>query len=180
MKTEIHSRVTDLIGSTPMVRLDRLSPLEGASILAKLEFFNPGGSVKDRIALAMIEAAEGSGLLQDGMTIVEATSGNTGIGLAMLCAQSGYRLILTMPETMSFERRSLVARYGAEVVLTPGPEDMDGAVQRAAQIVQQNPRCISLRQFDNPANPEVHRQTTGPEILRATQGRISALVVGVI
>ncbi len=179
MKTEILSRVTELIGGTPIVRLDRLSPPDGASILAKLEFFNPGGSVKDRIALAMIEAAEGSGLLQTGMTIVEATSGNTGIGLAMLCAQFGYRLILTMPETMSFERRSLVARYGAEVVLTPGTEDMDGAVQRAAEIVRQNPRCISLRQFDNPANPEVHRQTTGPEILRATEGRISALVVGV-
>ena len=107
MKTRIHSRVTELIGSTPMVRLDRLSPADGASILAKLKFFNPGGSVKDRIALAMIEAAEESGLLQDGMTIVEATSGNTGIGLAMICAQFGCRLILTMPETMSFERRSL-------------------------------------------------------------------------
>ena len=179
VKTEIQGRVTDLIGSTPMVRLDRLSPPDGASIVAKLEFFNPGGSVKDRIALAMIEAAERSGLLQAGTTIVEATSGNTGIGLAMLCAQAGYRLILTMPETMSFERRSLVARYGAEVVLTSGPEDMDGAVRKAAEIVQQSARCISLRQFDNPANPEVHRQTTGPEILRATGGQISALVVGV-
>lgn len=179
MKTEIHSRVTDLIGRTPMVRLDCLSPPDGATILAKLEFFNPGGSVKDRIALAMIEAAEKEEKLRAGMTIVEATSGNTGIGLAMLCAQSGYRLILAMPETMSFERRSLVARYGAEVELTSGSMDMDGAVQRAAEIVHENRNCISLRQFDNPANPEVHRRTTGPEILEATGGQLSAFVVGV-
>ena len=175
----IHNQVSDLIGKTPMVRLDQLSPAGGATILGKLEYLNPGGSVKDRIALSMIRAAEASGKLEKGMTIVEATSGNTGIGLAMLCARFDYELILTMPETMSFERRALVTRYGAKVVLTPGSEDMAGAVKRAREIMQQNPRCMEMRQFENPANPEVHRLTTGPEILEATKGNISAFVTGV-
>ena len=179
MNTHICARISDLIGGTPMMRLDRLSPPGGASILGKLEYLNPGGSVKDRIALSMIQDAERSGRLQPGMTIVEATSGNTGIGLALLCANLNYRLILTMPETMSFERRALVTRYGAEVVVTPGDEDIAGAVRRAGEIVGQNPRCIELRQFENPANPEVHRQTTGPEILHATEGKIAAFVAGV-
>ena len=162
-----------------MVRLDALSPPGGATILGKLEYLNPSGSVKDRPALSMIRDAESTGLLRPGMTIVEATSGNTGIGLAMLCAKFDYDLILTMPETMSFERRSLVKRYGARVVLTPGDNDMAGAVSKASEIVEQNPGCIQLKQFENPANPEMHRKTTGPEILEATGGAITAFVAGV-
>lgn len=179
MQSRIGERVTDLIGTTPMVRLATMSPPGGATILAKLEHLNPGGSVKDRIALNMLREAERSGALTPGMTVVEATSGNTGIGLAMLCARLGYRLVLTMPETMSFERRALVRRYGAEVVLTPGAGDMDGAKQRAREIVEQNANCVELKQFDNPANPQVHRDATGPEILEATQGRVSAFVAGI-
>ena len=179
MQTPIANRVTDIIGRTPIVRLDRLSPPRGAVILGKMEYLNPGGSVKDRIALSMIEDAERSGRLKPGMTIVEATSGNTGIGLAMLCAKLGYRLVLTMPETMSFERRALVTRYGAEVIITKGSGDMEGSRQRAREIVEKNPDCIELKQFDNPANPEVHRRTTGPEILEATSGKITAFVAGI-
>ena len=179
MRDSISNRVSEIIGATPMMRLENLSPPGGAAILAKMEYLNPGGSVKDRIAQNMIDDAERSGNLKPGMTIVESTSGNTGIGLAMLCAARNYRLILTMPETMSFERRALVARYGAEVVITPGSGDMEGAGQRAREIVSQSANCIELRQFDNPANPEVHRQTTGPEILQATGGRVSAFVAGV-
>lgn len=175
----IADRVTDVIGKTPIVALDRLSPPGGARILAKMEYLNPGGSVKDRIALSMILDAEQSGRLRPGMTIVEATSGNTGIGLAMLCAKLGYRLVLTMPETMSFERRALVIRFGAEVVITKGSGDMEGSRQRAEEIVRENPNCIELKQFDNPANPEVHRRTTGPEILTATGGKVSAFVAGI-
>jgi len=175
----IYSQVADLIGRTPMVRLDSLSPAGGATILGKLEFLNPSGSVKDRPALNMIRDAEAKGRLKPGMTIVEATSGNTGIGLAMLCAKFDYNLILTMPETMSFERRSLVKRYGARVVLTPGDEDMAGSVKKAREIVTRNPGCIQLNQFDNPANPEIHRKTTGPEILDVTGGEIAAFVAGV-
>ena len=158
----IRNQIAELIGRTPMMRLDNLSPPGGATILGKLEYLNPGGSVKDRIALSMIQDAEKSHRLKRGMAIVEATSGNTGIGLAMICARFNYRLILTMPETMSFERRALVTRYGAEVILTPGDQDMAGAVKKAREIVEQNPNCIELRQFENPANPEIHRQTTGP------------------
>ena len=135
--------------------------------------------MKDRIAQSMIADAERSGKLKPGMTIVEATSGNTGIGLAMLCAVLNYRLILTMPETMSFERRALVTRYGAEVEITPGSGDMEGARQKAQDIISDHPNCIELRQFDNPANPEIHRQATAPEILRATGGKIAAFVTGV-
>ncbi len=175
----IHEGISQLIGRTPLMRLSALSPKGGGTILGKLEYLNPGGSVKDRIALSMIEAAEANGDLREGVAVVEATSGNTGIGLAMICAQRGYRLILTMPETMSFERRALVTRYGAEVVLTSGDADMAGAVERARQIVAENPNCIELRQFENPANPQVHRATTGPEILEATQGDLAAFVAGV-
>ncbi len=175
----MHNRIADLIGRTPMVRLNNLSPPGAAAILAKLEYLNPGGSVKDRIALSMIRDAERTGRLKRGMAIVEATSGNTGIGLAMICAQFNYRLILTMPETMSFERRALVTRYGAEVMLTPGDQDMAGAVRKAREIVAQNPNCIELRQFENPANPDVHRKTTGPEILETVEGNIAAFVAGV-
>ena len=179
MPDTIVGRVSDIIGGTPMVRLENLSPAGGATILAKMEYLNPGGSVKDRIALNMIRDAEKTGTLKPGMTIVEATSGNTGIGLAMLCAKLKYRLVLTMPETMSFERRALVTRYGAEVVITPGSGDMDGAKQRAQEIIKKNPNCIELKQFDNPANPEAHRQTTGPEIVKATGGKVTAFVSGV-
>ena len=175
----VQTQIGDLIGKTPMMRLDRLGRKGRATILAKLEYLNPGGSVKDRIARSMIDAAETEGRLQPGMGIVEATSGNTGIGLAMICAERGYRLILTMPETMSFERRSLVIRYGAEVVLTPGKEDIPGAVRRARGLAERNPGWIELRQFENPANPQVHRETTGPEIMEATGGNVAALVVGV-
>lgn len=179
MPKRVHNQVADLIGRTPMVRLDALSPPGGATILGKLEYLNPSGSVKDRPALSMIRDAESTGRLRPGMTIVEATSGNTGIGLAMLCAKFDYNLVLTMPETMSFERRSLVKRYGARVVLTPGDNDMAGAVSKASEIVEQNPGCIQLKQFENPANPEMHRKTTGPEILEATGGGITAFVAGV-
>ena len=179
MKSRVYSQVAELIGGTPMVRLDALSPDGGATILGKLESLNPSGSVKDRIALSMIRDAETSGKLKPGMTIVEATSGNTGIGLAMLCAKFDYHLILTMPESMSFERRALVARYGAQVVLTPGDDDLAGSVKKAREIVEQNPGCIELRQFDNPANPQVHRETTGPEILEAVGDDIAAFVAGV-
>ena len=179
MESRTYGQVADLIGSTPMVRLDALSPAGGATILGKLEMLNPSGSVKDRIALGMIRDAEASGKLKPGMTIVEATSGNTGIGLAMLCAKFDYRLILTMPESMSFERRALVARYGAQVILTPGDDDLAGSVKKARHIVEKNPGCIELRQFDNPANPEVHRQTTGPEILQAAGNDIAAFVAAV-
>jgi cysteine synthase A len=179
LPSAIYAQVADLIGRTPIVRLETLSPPGGATILGKLEYLNPSGSVKDRPALSMIRDAEATGRLKPGMTIVEATSGNTGIGLAMLCAKFDYNLILTMPETMSFERRSLVKRYGARVVLTPGGDDMAGSVKKAQEIVKQNTGCIQLNQFDNPANPEVHRQTTGPEILEATGGDIAAFVAGV-
>jgi len=179
IQPKLTSNVSELIGNTPLIRLNKMSPIDGASILAKLELLNPGGSVKDRIALAMLVSAEQEGQLQAGVTVVEATSGNTGIALAMLCAELGYSLILTMPETMSFERRSLVARYGAEVILTPDSKDIAGAVQRAQEIIQQNPRCIGLRQWDNPANPECHRQTTAQEILNAVEGPIAAFVAGV-
>jgi len=179
LKNALFDQVADLIGNTPTVRLHRLSPPGGAKLLGKLEFLNPGGSVKDRLALNLIRDAERSGRLKRGMTIVEATSGNTGIGLAMLCSRFNYRLMLTMPETMSFERRALVSRYGAEVVLTPGDKDMAGAVQKARELVARNTDFMELRQFENPANPEIHRLTTGPEILEATQGNIAAFVAGV-
>ncbi len=167
------------IGNTRLVRLNRLVTPGMATIYAKLESSNPGGSIKDRIALAMIEAAESDGRLTAGATIVEPTSGNTGIGLALVCAVKGYHLILTMPETMSLERRRLLAAYGAELVLTPGHLGMKGAVQRAEDIAAER-HCLLPQQFKNPANPEVHRRTTGPEIIRDMAGTsIDGFVAGV-
>src|SRR5207253_6502733 len=171
--------VLDLIGNTPMVRLARVTPVGGAELLGKMESLNPGGSVKDRIALAMIEAAESAGLLKPGDTIVEPTSGNTGIGLAMVAAVKGYKLILTMPEDMSVERRRLLTRYGAQLVLTPAIEGMSGAVYAAQERVEKNKSFFMPQQFNNPANPEVHRRTTVRELLAATDGRIDAFVAGV-
>jgi cysteine synthase A len=171
--------VLGLIGSTPVVKLHSLPGQEDATIWAKLEYFNPGGSIKDRICLAMIEAAEKEGQIHPGWTIVEPTSGNTGVGLAMVCAVKGYRLILTMPETMSGERRSLLAAYGAQLELTPGSEGMRGAIKRAEEIVQKNKNYFMPQQFKNKANPQIHRQTTALEILNQVKGRIDALVAGV-
>jgi cysteine synthase A len=169
----------DLIGDTPLVRLERITPAGSAEVLAKVESRNPAGSVKDRIALAMIEDAEQRGLLQPGATIVEPTSGNTGIGLAMVAAVKGYKLILTMPDDMSGERRKLLQRYGAELVLTPAIEGMTGAVFAAEELVARNQGYFMPQQFNNPANPEVHRRTTVQEILRDTEGRLDAFVAGV-
>jgi cysteine synthase A len=169
----------ELIGDTPLVELQRIPGLGSARILGKLESLNPAGSVKDRIALAMIDEAERSGRLKPGDTIVEPTSGNTGIGLAMVAAIKGYRLILTMPEDMSMERRTLVARFGAQVVLTPAIEGMSGAVYAAESFVAENPGYFMPQQFVNPANPEIHRLTTAQEILKATDGRLDAFVAGV-
>jgi len=169
----------ELIGDTPLVELQRIPPRGSARILGKLESLNPAGSVKDRIALAMIDEAERSGRLKAGNTIVEPTSGNTGIGLAMVAAIKGYRLILTMPEDMSVERRALVSRFGAEVILTPAIEGMSGAVFAAESLVEKNPGYFMPQQFVNPANPEIHRLTTAQEILKATQGQIDAFVAGV-
>jgi len=171
--------VLELVGSTPLVRLKRVIPQEAASVLGKMENLNPGGSVKDRIALAMIEDAERGGRLKPGSTIVEPTSGNTGIGLALVAAVKGYRIVLTMPEDMSLERRRLLERYGAELVLTPAIEGMTGAVFAAQQLCKENPNYFMPQQFENPANPEVHYRTTAREILDATGGRLDAFVAGV-
>ncbi|HIC88090.1 MAG TPA: cysteine synthase A [Anaerolineae bacterium] len=170
--------VTQLVGNTPLVRLNHLIGPDAARVLAKLEFFNPAGSVKDRIALAMIEDAEVRGLLQPGDTIVEPTSGNTGLGLAMVAAVKGYRLILTMPEDMSEERQLLFSLFGAELVLTPAIEGMSGAVHVAEELVRQHGYFMP-QQFINPANPEIHRRTTAREILEATDGCLDAFVAGV-
>ena len=178
MTKKIADNVLDLIGGTPMVRLNRVVPAGSAEVVGKMESLNPGGSVKDRIALAMIEAAEREGLLKPGDTIVEPTSGNTGIGLAMVAAVKGYKLIVTMPEDMSLARRDLLARYGAQVVLTPAIEGMTGAVYAAQELVGK-PEHFMLQQFENPANPEVHRRTTAEEVLEATEGRVDAFVAGV-
>ena len=175
---EIADTVLDIIGNTPLVRLHRVVPEGSAEVLGKLESNNPGGSVKDRIALSMIEDAEATGRLKANDTIVEPTSGNTGIGLAMVAAVKGYRIILTMPEDMSVERRKLLSRFGAELVLTPAIEGMSGAVFAAQELVEKHGYFMA-QQFDNPANPEVHRRTTAPEILKATGGRLDALVTGV-
>jgi cysteine synthase A len=169
----------ELIGGTPLVRLRKVVPSGAATVLGKCENLNPGGSVKDRIALAMIEAAERDGSLKPGATIVEPTSGNTGIGLAMVAAVKGYRLILSMPEDMSVERRRLFERYGAELILTPAIEGMTGAVFAARQLVDRHPDYFMPQQFENPANPEIHYLTTGPEVFEATGGAIDAFVAGV-
>jgi len=176
---QIAETVLDLIGGTPMVRLNRVVPDGAAEVVAKVESHNPAGSVKDRIALSMIEAAEREGRIKPGDTIVEPTSGNTGIGLAMVAAVKGYRLIVTMPEDMSLARRDLLARYGAEVVLTPAIEGMTGAVYAAQELMSENPQYFMPQQFENPANPEAHRRTTAREILAATGGRLDAFVAGV-
>jgi cysteine synthase A len=175
----IANDVTELIGNTPLVRIRRLSQGAGADIVAKLEFYSPAHSVKDRIGWAMIEAAEQAGKIGPDTIIVEPTSGNTGIALAMVCAARGYRCRLVMPETMSNERRMLLRAYGAELVLTPGPEGMLGAIRRAEEIVASDPRCFMPQQFNNPANPEVHRRTTAEEIWRDTDGKVDILVAGV-
>ncbi len=170
--------ITELIGNTPLVQLRRMPDKEAATILAKLESANPGGSVKDRICLAMIEDAESRGLLKTGSTVIEATSGNTGIGLAMICAARGYKIILTMPETMSAERIQILKSYGAQVVLTPAAEGMAGSVKRAEAMAKEKGAFVP-QQFMNPANPEIHRRTTAQEILRQAEGRIDAFVAGV-
>jgi cysteine synthase A len=175
----IANDVTELIGNTPLVRIRRLAQGAGADITAKLEFYNPAHSVKDRIGWAMIDAAEQAGKIGPNTIIVEPTSGNTGIALAMVCAARGYRCRLVMPETMSNERRMLLRAYGAELVLTPGPEGMLGAIRRAEEIVASDPNCFMPQQFNNPANPEVHRRTTAEEIWRDTDGKVDILVAGV-
>ncbi|TNM69356.1 cysteine synthase A [Streptomyces sp. NP160] len=174
----IYDDVTQLVGRTPLVRLNRLAEGAVAEVVAKLEFYNPSASVKDRIAVAMLDAAEASGELRPGGTVVEATSGNTGIGLAMAGAARGYRVVLTMPETMSLERRALLRAYGAEVVLTPGSEGMKGAVARAVEVATER-GAVQVRQFANAANPEVHRRTTAEEIWEDTDGRVDVVVAGI-
>ncbi|MBZ2207894.1 cysteine synthase A [Massilia soli] len=176
---KIANDVTELIGNTPLVRIRKLGREGGAQIVAKLEFHNPAHSVKDRIGLAMIEAAEQAGLIGPDTVIVEPTSGNTGIALAMVCAARGYRCKLVMPETMSIERRTLLRAYGAELVLTPGAEGMLGAIRRAEELVAANPGHFMPQQFNNAANPDVHRRTTAEEIWRDTDGQVDILVAGV-
>ncbi|MBE3572150.1 MAG: cysteine synthase A [Moorella humiferrea] len=175
---QIADDITRLIGKTPVVKLQRLAE-NGADVYVKLEYFNPGASVKDRIALGMVEAAEAEGRLKPGSTIVEPTSGNTGIGLAMIAAVRGYRLIIVMPETMSIERRKLLAAYGAEFILTPGHLGMKGAVEKAQELVRENPDYFMPQQFENPANPEIHRRTTAREILEQMGKELDAFVAGV-
>lgn len=176
---KIANNVTDLIGNTPLVRLNRLAEGCAAQIVAKLEFFNPAHSVKDRIGAAMIDAAEQAGVIKPDTIIVEPTSGNTGIALAMVCAARGYRCVLTMPETMSKERRMLLRAYGAELILTPGPEGMGGAIKKAEELVASDSRYFMPQQFKNAANPEVHRRTTAEEIWRDTDGQVDILVSGI-
>ena len=177
----IYTSAAELVGKTPLVELTRLEKEHGlqATLLAKLEYFNPAGSVKDRIAKAMIEDAEASGALQPGAVIIEPTSGNTGIGLAAIAAAKGYRLIITMPETMSVERRRLMQAYGAELVLTEGAKGMKGAIAKAEGLAQEIPGSFIPGQFRNPANPQIHRKTTGPEIWADTDGRVDVFVAGV-
>ncbi len=176
---QIAENITEVVGRTPLVRLNRLPEGTGATVLAKLEFYNPAASVKDRIGVAIIDAAEKSGELQPGGTIVEGTSGNTGIALALVGAARGYKVVLTMPETASVERRVVLRAFGAEVVLTPGAEGMKGAVARADEIVANTPGAILARQFANEANPAIHRATTGPEIWADTDGAVDILVSGI-
>jgi cysteine synthase A len=176
---KIADDITQLIGGTPLVRLRRLPPPGAAPIVAKLEFFNPAHSVKDRIGVAMIDAAESDGLIGPDSIILEPTSGNTGIALAMVCAARGYRCVFTMPETMSKERRALLRAYGAELILTPGPEGMPGAIAKAEELAKSDPRYFVPQQFENAANPEIHRLTTAEEIWADTDGEVDVVVSGV-
>ncbi len=175
----IANNVTELIGNTPLVRINRLIEGAGATVVAKLEFYNPASSVKDRIALSMVEAAEASGRVTPETIFLEPTSGNTGIGLAFVCAARGYRCTLIMPETMSMERRMLLRAYGADLILTPGSEGMKGAIRTAEEMAAADSRYLIPQQFTNPANPDVHRRTTAEEIWRDTEGRVDILVAGV-
>jgi len=179
--SKIAKKLTDLIGNTPLLELSNFNKNQGleAQIIAKLEYFNPASSVKDRIANAMIEDAEISGILKPGNEIIEPTSGNTGIGLAFVAAAKGYKLTLTMPETMSIERRNLLKALGANIVLTPGPDGMKGAIAKAEELQKENPMAVILQQFANPANPAIHRKTTAEEIWRDTDGKVDILVAGV-
>lgn len=175
---KVYNNIAELIGGTPLLRLQKVND-GGAEVLAKLESFNPGGSVKDRIGISMIEAAEKEGLINSETVIIEPTSGNTGIALALVCAGKGYRLILTMPETMSLERRSLLKGYGAELVLTPGAEGMKGAIRRAEELALETPNSFIPQQFQNLANPQIHRETTAEEVWRDTDGQVDIFVSGV-
>ena len=175
----IYQDITKIVGNTPLVRLNRVGKETGAKIVLKLEFFNPLSSVKDRIGAAMVDAAEKDGRLKPGGTIIEPTSGNTGIALAFVAAARGYRLILTMPETMSLERRGLLKILGAEVVLTPGPEGMPGAIRKAEELLAATPGAFMPQQFNNPANPAIHRRTTAEEIWKDTDGKVDILIAGV-
>jgi cysteine synthase A len=176
---KIADDVTELIGNTPLVRIRHLAQNVNAEVVAKLEFFNPAHSVKDRIGVSMIDAAEKAGLIKEDTIVVEPTSGNTGIALAFVCAARGYHCVLTMPDTMSKERRMLLRAYGAELILTPGSEGMAGAIRKAEEMVAADPRYFMPQQFQNPANPAIHRQTTAEEIWRDTDGRVDILVAGV-
>lgn len=175
----VYGNITEAFGNTPLVRLNKVTGDAGATVLAKLEFYNPTSSVKDRLAIAIVDAAEASGELTPGGTIVEATSGNTGIALAMVAAARGYRAVLTMPETMSTERRMLLRAFGAELILTPGSEGMTGAVKTAEEVAAEISGAVLARQFANPANPEIHRRTTAEEIWRDTDGAVDVFVAGV-
>jgi len=175
----IYRDITETIGNTPLIRLNRVTRGLGATVVAKVESFNPLGSVKDRIAVNMIQAAERAGLMREDTIILEPTSGNTGIGLAFVCAARGYRLALLMPETMSVERRALLQALGAELILTPGSKGMGGAVEMAQELAEQDSRYLVLQQFQNPANPEMHRRTTAEEIWKDTDGQVNVLVAGV-